>query len=193
MNDIEIWKEYNGSIEVLHRWIKVSNLGRIYKIGGKTSSSKILKGAKNNQGYMRLHVSINNKVYNFAIHRLIAEMFCENTYNKPYVDHINANRSDNRACNLRWVTSSENNSNPLYIEKLSNRLRHQLSEHNHLSEINKKQCYAQNKNGEILKFDSIQELQKYFNTKANISRKLKTGDYFKSKKSNLCGWKVGLL
>lgn len=193
MSEKEIWKDYNGSIKVLHKWIKVSNLGRIYKIGGKTSSSKILKGTKNNQGYMRLHISINSKVYNFAIHRLIAEMFCKNIYNKPYVDHINANRSDNRACNLRWVTSSENNSNPLYVQKLSNRLKQQLKEHNYLSESNKKRCYAQNKDGDILEFDSIQELQKYFDTKANINRKIKTDGYFKSKKSNLYGWKVGLL
>ena len=45
------------------------------------------------------------------IHRLISEHYIANPENKPFVDHINRIRTDNRICNLRWVTQKENNNN----------------------------------------------------------------------------------
>jgi len=45
------------------------------------------------------------------IHRLIAEHYIPNQENKPFIDHINRIRTDNRICNLRWATSKENNNN----------------------------------------------------------------------------------
>lgn len=47
----------------------------------------------------------------FLIHRLIAETMCEKPEGKYEVDHINRNSLDNRPCNLRWVTHSENMKN----------------------------------------------------------------------------------
>ena len=117
------WKDYTGSIKQFHGLIRVSNQGRIYKKGTNTSKNQsgILKCTRNSHGYVRLHVSINDKVYDKSVHRLVAEMFCPNPKHKLFVDHINANRSDNRACNLRWVTSSENNRNPHYLKLLCQR------------------------------------------------------------------------
>jgi hypothetical protein len=42
------------------------------------------------------------------LHVLVAEAFLPNPENKKYVDHINHNRHDNRAENLRWTTQSQN-------------------------------------------------------------------------------------
>ena len=188
----EVWKNYTGCVKELHGLLKVSNMGRLYKIGTNTFKHKsgILKGHKNNQGYMRIHLSINGKSFSLPVHRLVAEMFCSNKYNKPFVDHINAIRDDNRASNLRWVTSSENNLNPHYTKKLSERSRKALSKHNFLAESLLKPVIAENMNGKKLHFNSIKDMQKYFNTSANISRKLNTGEYFKTRKSKYYGWKV---
>ena len=45
------------------------------------------------------------------IHRMVAECFIPNPENKPFVDHINENKGDNRVDNLRWATNPDNQNN----------------------------------------------------------------------------------
>lgn len=59
---------------------------------------------ENRYGY--LHTLINGK--HADVHRIIATCFIDNPDDKPFVNHINGNKSDNRAENLEWVTRSEN-------------------------------------------------------------------------------------
>lgn len=56
----------------------------------------------------------------YLVHRLIAEAFLDNPGDKPTVDHINRNRSDNRVENLRWATHKEQNEN---CSTVDNRMR----------------------------------------------------------------------
>lgn len=61
-----------------------------------------------NKGYHR--VSLNKDKYRreYAVHRLVAMSFIPNPLNKPQVNHIDGNKSNNSLSNLEWVTGSEN-------------------------------------------------------------------------------------
>lgn len=61
-------------------------------------------GNKRKDGYCRVRIA--GKLY--LVHRLVAETFLPNPENKPFVDHINRNTSQNFVGNLRWVSHSEN-------------------------------------------------------------------------------------
>ena len=62
------------------------------------------------------------------IHRLIAEHYIPNPYNRPFIHHINRIRTDNRIENLRWVTREETNQNQSLSKK--NTSRHKGISHN---------------------------------------------------------------
>ena len=69
---------------------------------------KFLKQGVNQGGYHRVCLCRDGKPKGFCVHRLVGEAFIPNPDNKPELDHINQDKSDNRIENLRWVTKSEN-------------------------------------------------------------------------------------
>lgn len=68
-----------------------------------------LKGTLQRNEYHTVYLTFNNKQYNFMVHRLVAEYFCDNPNNYSIVHHKDGNRHNNNANNLEWVTSKINN------------------------------------------------------------------------------------
>lgn len=105
----EIWKTIEGYPEY-----QVSNMGRVKAINWhRGNKEKEIKPYTTHKGYLRLRLCKNGKSKQFQIHRLVAQAFIPNPENKPYIDHINTDRTDNRVENLRWVTNKENCNNPI--------------------------------------------------------------------------------
>lgn len=89
---MEIWKSIIGEENYY-----ISSLGRV------KYNDMILKQHLDN-GYFKIY--FNSKT--FKVHRLVGLHFIPNPDNKPFIDHINRIRNDNRVENLRWATNGEN-------------------------------------------------------------------------------------
>ena len=61
-----------------------------------------------NRKYLIVVVSENGKQKQYYVHRLVASAFIPNPENKPQVNHIDGNPSNNNISNLEWVTGKEN-------------------------------------------------------------------------------------
>ena len=87
-----------------------SNMGRIYSTPSRSNVNRhglVLSPGVRGNGYLGVVLrKVSNK--SVSVHRLIANCFIPNPQNKPQVNHINGDKTDNRACNLEWVTNSEN-------------------------------------------------------------------------------------
>ncbi len=96
----EEWREVIINGEKVSNYF-VSSFGRF-----KNKKGIIMKDYKpHHSGYIYLRVNIQK----YALHRLVAQTFIPNLENKPFVNHIDGNKTNNSVNNLEWVTCAENN------------------------------------------------------------------------------------
>lgn len=97
---IEEWKILQN-----YKNYSVSNFGNIKN----NKTNRILKQSFNKQNYAYVWVKNNDNVWKqVRIHRLVAQEFIPNPENKPCINHLDYNPSNNRVDNLEWVTYQEN-------------------------------------------------------------------------------------
>lgn len=68
---------------------------------------KFMSAQKHEKGYLRVQLYGKTKQH-LRLHRLVAEHFISNQENKPQVNHIDGDKSNNNYKNLEWCTGSEN-------------------------------------------------------------------------------------
>lgn len=100
----EEWRQiegYNGKY-------LVSNMGRVKSL--KHADARLLTAFANNKGYYRVCLCKDGVSRHFLVSRLVAAAFCPNDdpQNKTTIDHIDGDKANNTAANLRWMSQQDN-------------------------------------------------------------------------------------
>lgn len=130
----------------------VSNDGRVFN----DETGRELKGTTKTNEYQSIILTIDGESKTLLVHRLVAQAFCENPNPNEYiiVDHINGNKHDNRAENLRWVNNSMNMKN-ISSKSCPKKVKKYLGEFDeNWIEIYDNPDYMINKNGTVVKINT---------------------------------------
>lgn len=110
----EIWKDIKGyeGKYMVSSFGRIKSLQRIVlrsnSIGCLPLKERMIKIIPDPNNYLRAAFCRNGETKTIRIHRLVAESFLPNPFNKPQVNHKDGNRQNNNVENLEWCTQSEN-------------------------------------------------------------------------------------
>lgn len=97
----ESWKEIEG----YGGRYQISNCGRVWNV----ATQRMMKPQLKKTGYYSINLmKPNKKLVSERVHRLVALYFCEKPDGCNVVNHIDMNKTNNRAENLEWTTVSGN-------------------------------------------------------------------------------------
>lgn len=151
----------------------ITDDGRVFN----NKTNRCLKLHPDTKGYIRCSLYKEGKKHTKKVHRLVAQAFIINNENKPEVNHIDGDKTNNVVDNLEWNTTKEN----------CNHARKKLNHTNSKGKDNplsKKICSL--KNGVVYRvYDSINQAKQYGFNIGNICRCLKE----KHRKCNGFQWR----
>lgn len=100
----EQWKNIQG-----YNGYQVSNMGRVLAKEG--DSTKQIKPYEKDHGYLCVDLYKNGQRSGKRVHILVAEAFVSGKKEGYTVDHKDRNRHNNKASNLVWASTSDQNKN----------------------------------------------------------------------------------
>lgn len=104
----EIWKNYH------HSDFMISNKGRARNI----KTGNLMKGKVRPDGYVEWHIQADGKRKSVVAHRLVYELFGNETLQKNLViNHIDGNKTNNCIDNLEQIAQAENINHGYYVIK----------------------------------------------------------------------------
>ena len=108
-----IWKE----ISETNGQYLISSLGRLYS----NVSLKIMTTNPHKRfGYVVIPLGKRKGGKTYRLHRLVAQAFIPNPFNKKEVNHKNKDKEDNRVENLEWMNAWENQAHKQGIKTWNN-------------------------------------------------------------------------
>jgi hypothetical protein len=147
----------------------ISNLGNVYSLifksrHGTFKRQKLLKPNISKSGYFSFALGSQKDglMKRYLLHRLVALTFLPNPNNKPIVNHIDGDKSNNAVSNLEWCTVSENEIHA-----------HKTGLKNFSKNHRANACLNQDQVEEIRTIKNLTQrsiAKKYNTTQANISR-----------------------
>lgn len=94
----EEWRQVDGFA------YEVSSLGRVRN----ARTGHVLRPTTNGRGYIYVGLHRDGRQHSKRVHRLVALAFIPNPENKPEVNHIEHDLTNNAITNLEWATRIEN-------------------------------------------------------------------------------------
>lgn len=91
-------------IDTIEGNFEVSDTGLVRN----ATTGNVLKCRVAKCGYAMAHFRANRKQWLKYVHRLVAMAFIPNPDGKPFVNHIDGDKTNNNVDNLEWVTPKEN-------------------------------------------------------------------------------------
>ncbi len=112
----------------------VTENGLVFRKGKSTP----LKFDDSGKGYLRVTLSKNGTTCRFLVHRMVAEVYCDNPKKDPHVLHLDNNPKNNHYLNLKWGTHSENMSQCHHQGRCSNLIASEVAKNLQIAKTQKK-------------------------------------------------------